>query len=160
MSPTLGKIKAGHRAKNNGAGFENIFQAMCARCGVGVTRVPDGCITRRRGNGIIVLRTKSPWDWVTSWNGKVALLDTKTCGARFGNSAIDLFQVGEMLKHRPHATAGYVIWQRDIDAVFFVDSRVLAGRIGVRGSINPLVDVPQRDRLGTVNGFDLRRLFT
>lgn len=163
MSPTLSKIYAGHKAKKNGDVFENIFKSMCVRHNISVTRIPNGCEVvcgfDPRIGGPRVKLVKSPWDFVLSYNGRVALLDTKTCSNNFGNSAIDHNQVDAMIEHRPHAIGGYVIWQRDVDVVYFIEAECLRSRKGTRGSINYATDVSRHNWLGGINGFDLRRLF-
>lgn len=105
------------------------------------------------------MRVKSPWDFVASFNGRTALLDTKTTGANsFPHSQIDENQVNAMLPHeRLGAIAGYVIHTRENGQVFFIRASALNQCRRIRGGIEPTH--PDAIRLGAIHDFSPRLLF-
>jgi len=106
-----------------------------------------------------LIQVKSPFDWVLSYQGKAAVIDTKsTANASFSNSGIDGHQVGHMLAHAVHNTiGGYVVWLRLENQVVFIPATKLATLYGVRGSIG------WRDAhcvpLGPCGNMDVRKIF-
>src|SRR3954467_8667995 len=112
--------------KSFGDSFEQLFFLVCNRTrGLAITRFPDGC--KVVGNNKLG-RVKTPWDWVVSYNGKTALIDTKTTASNsFPHSKIEHHQVKEMSSQSlaGMAAAGYVIWFRQSDGVYFASSLFL-----------------------------------
>lgn len=121
-----------------------------------VTRIPDGC---KRVGPKRLIQVKTPWDYVLSYNGKTAVIDTKsTANASFSNSKIEGHQVQAMLSHSAHGTiGGYVVWLRLENQVIFVPATRLATLYGVRGAVG------WRDAhcvpLGPCGNMDVRRIF-
>lgn len=150
------KIRAGAVAKANGDAFESIFLRMCRLNGVAVTQIPSGC---RRVGGNRLIPVKTPWDWVCSYNSQTALIDTKsTQEANFPCSMISEHQVRELLQHELRgAIAGYVIWLRKSDRVFFIKASALSKLQQERGSFCD--DHPGATFLGNI-AFDLRGIFS
>lgn len=128
----------GRVQKSFGDTFEQLFFLICNRTsGLAITRFPDGC--RVVGQNKLV-RVKTPWDWVLSYNGRTALIDTKTTeGNSFPNSKIESHQIEEMVSHSVAGTnsTGYVIWFRKPDGVYFASSTLLNNLLNVRGSVKP-----------------------
>lgn len=150
----------GIHAKKQGNNFESIFEQACRRRGVIATRFPDGCRTVGKGQ---LLRVKTPWDWILSFAGKCAFIDTKTCAGRFPYSHIETHQVIEMSRHEENGLiAGYAIWSRGEDQVFFIPASALLKPAlnGDRGSAG--ADHAKAKLLGSVvsiDGFDPVKLF-
>ncbi len=118
-----------------GNAFEEMFYLTCNRTrGLAVTRFPDGCRVVGKGN---LVRTKTPCDWVLTFGGQTALLDTKTTeGDSFPHSKLEPHQVVEMYSHSiAGAKTGYVIWFRKSDEIYFASSLLLNNLLNVRGSI-------------------------
>lgn len=131
----LRRHKGGAKAKAFGNLFETIFERVCRRSSMVVTRVPDGC-KQLRGNQII--RVSSPFDWIVSFGPRTALLDTKTLdNDRFAFSVIKDHQVREMAAHQKMSgnPAGYVIWLRPKDLVFYLNAITLLAMVETRGSL-------------------------
>lgn len=145
----------GQRAKAFGALFENMFQNTCRRTGIAVTRVPDGC--RSLGSHKLI-RVKTPFDWICTYMGKTALLDTKTClGHAFSHSQIAEHQIHELVHHEINgATAGYVIWLRKNDDVIFVEAKELEQLAKKRGAIS--VGDPYARLIGKGRDFNPRAI--
>lgn len=121
--------------KSLGDLFETVFQNAClATPGMAVTRFPDGC---RVIGANKVVRTKTPCDWVLTYGAVTALIDTKTTeGDSFPHSKICEHQINEMVRHeQAGAKAGYVIWFRKSDHLFFLSALYLSGLINTRGSV-------------------------
>ena len=155
LSEIMSRILAGKRAQANGAGFESIFESACRFQGIACTEIPDGC--RQLGH-YRVIRVKTPWDFVVSLNGKTALIDTKTCLDNFANSQIDQNQVTKMMEHcRQRVIAGYVVWTRRTDSVFFLRAEYLYTLLGVRGSVAALDE--KSTLLGSVSRFRVENIF-
>jgi len=152
----LGKVLAGRKAKHNGATFEAIFESACHRHGLTCTRIPDGCkqIGQQR-----LIRVKSPFDFVVSYNGKTALIDTKTVARSvFANSAIDPHQAIILSNHEhAGAIAGYVVYLRETSEVIFIPGSTLMASLNSRGSLshNSGGLIP----LGKLESIDLSRIF-
>lgn len=115
--------------------FEDLFFDMCNRVpGMAITRFPDGCRVVGRNK---IIRVKTPCDWIMTYGGMTALLDTKTTETdSFPYSKIEKHQVEEMIKHQAAgARSGYVIWYRKSDDIVFVSSLLLSQLMYQRGSI-------------------------
>lgn len=150
---------AGKKAKDFGALFEQIFYAHCKRRGIKCTRNPDGC--RRVGPKQLV-QVRTPWDFTLTFAARTALLDTKTTdGKSFSHSKIEPHQVREMLDHEiAGAVAGYIVWTRETDKVFFLPATELVSLMKFRGSVTE--NHPGAVQLGTVNGdcgMEVSRIF-
>lgn len=148
----------GHKAKAYGQMFEKLFDMACKRHGIGVTQIPDSC---KQISGSKIMRVKSPFDWVMSYQGHSAMIDTKTTEHdTFSRSDIVEHQVKELLVHEMGGTlGGYVIWFRAMDQIVFMPASTLntLKRSGIGASINARhVDAIL---LGSSHDFQLVRLF-
>lgn len=147
----------GIKSQAFGVLFESLFETACKARGVHVTRIPDGC----RSVGKKIIRVRTPWDWVLSYEGKTALIDTKTVsGRKFSYSGIVDHQMNELCYHAEQGTlGGYIIWLRQTDEVLFVRSNHLLKSYGQRGSFG-LGDL-KSDVLGYLRDrtFDIRKIF-
>lgn len=146
----------GKKAQHNGAQFEALFATACARQAIIATRIPDGCKQTKIG----LIRVKSPFDWVLSFNGTTALIDTKTiAGKSFPNSLIDTHQALTLVRHDIEGTkAGYVMWLRQTDEFVYVSAKILCQAMQSRGSLGP--DTPGVKKLGINPLVDLKLIFT
>lgn len=124
----------GFRQQAFGSAFEDLFFNLCARVpGMAITRFPDGCRVIGRNR---LVRVKTPCDWILTFGGVSALIDTKSSAGPFPHSKIEAHQVHEMLKHsQSGAKSGYVIWMRKTDDVVFYNSLILSQLMVKRGSI-------------------------
>lgn len=131
--------------------FEELFTLNCRRENLAFTRFPNGCKSVGKNK---LVQVKTPCDWIITHHGKTFLIDTKTTDqASFPHSKITAHQVAEMLKHELHgAIAGYIIWIRKPDIVYFTQASYLHSLIGIRGSIQP---GPKTALLGTSKRFTL-----
>lgn len=124
----------GTKQKAFGDLFENLFFSVCNRTpGMAVTRFPDGCKVVGRNQ---IVRIKTPCDWIITYGGMTALIDTKTSmNGSFPFSKISIHQVTELCKHsQSGAKAGYVVWFRDSDEIVFLSSFLLVQALNKRGS--------------------------
>lgn len=147
--------RRGKAAVDNGKIFENTFKAMVSLSGVTVTQMPSGC--RRVGKTIIPVKTAC--DWILSWNGSFALIDTKTINdSVFPHSLITPHQAYELSLHESQGVkAGYVVELRKTGSVVFIPSSLLIKRMRQGpGSIGPNDDGVIT--LGTSQKFDVRIL--
>lgn len=144
-------------AKSNswGKSFEQIFLKMARMQGVAVTRIPDGC--RQLGNNRLI-RVRSPFDWIVSYQNKTALLDTKTVDRDvFYGSECTEHQLSELSQHeRLGAITGYVIWLRKVNSVVFAPTHLLNQAFQEGSKLTR--DNPYLVYLGTIN-FDVRLIF-
>lgn len=125
----------GGKQKAFGNLFEELFYHACKKVpGLAVTRFPDGCKVVGPKK---MIRVKTPCDWILTYGGVTALIDTKTTqGSSFHYSKIEAHQVNEMLTHQlSGGRSGYVIWLRKTDDVIFCNSHMLSQMMGRRGSI-------------------------
>lgn len=125
----------GMKQKAFGDLFEELFFLSCQRVqGMAISRFPDGC---KVVGGNKIIRVKTMCDWILTYGGVTALIDTKTTADdSFPFSKIEPHQVDEMLRHsQSGAKSGYVIWLRKSDDVLFCSSLMLSGLLGQRGSI-------------------------
>lgn len=65
----------GRRAQKVGKGFEAMFTHSCNQYGVAVVEIPDGCRVFGPGK---MFRTKTPFDKIIEFKGRVAVIDCKT----------------------------------------------------------------------------------
>lgn len=142
-------------SNNTGKIFENVFVMRCQSKGVAVTRVPDGC--KQSGNKNM-FRVTSPWDFVLSYRSQCALIDTKTFnGTHFPSSKITLHQIVGLKEHeKQNVVAGYVIWLRKTDKVFYMGAAHLEHCYRSGGGFNETA--PGALVLGDMN-FDIRKVF-
>lgn len=153
---TIAKRIGGLKAKRNGQAFEARFMASCQIYGVCATRIPDGC---RRVGARQLIPVKSPFDFVLSYLGRSAMIDTKSYVDRMPHSDINPDQVRAMLGHEAQgALAGYVIYLRESDVMLFTPATALREKLKVRGSIgiDDLMSVP----LGAPGEFKPRLIFS
>lgn len=125
----------GAKAKRAGDQFEALFFSAARLSGIAITRINDGCRTLGRNR---LIRVKQPWDWVLTFQGMTALIDTKTTNAAaFPCSKIDGNQLRELTRHAAQgAIAGYVVWTRATHELFFVPAGLLTMKALLpRGSI-------------------------
>lgn len=146
-------MAGGRLAQSRGKSFEEIFQYRCNATGVKVTRIPDGC--RQVGRGKLI-RVKSPFDWIISWEGKTAFVDTKAYsgGAYYPPSLVDQNQVTEFEKHRAAGSitaAGYLVHLRKSSSIVWIPSYELADL-----SLNTLKN--SQHSIGDVYTFDPRHI--
>lgn len=151
------KQRSGARAQFNGSSFENLFEKCCEASQVAITRIPDSC--RQLSHRII--RVKSPFDWILTYQGRTALIDTKsTLESTFAHSAIDWEQVKSLYDHEARgAIAGYVLSLGEVNRVVFVGARHLLSKKGVRGSISHADDQVSILGLSGPYGFDATLIF-
>lgn len=147
---------AGEKAQAWGGTFEDLFDQMCKRHGIVATRFPDGC--RDVGHNKLI-RVKTPCDWIVSYDGRTALIDTKTSAEMtFPHSKIKAHQILEMKRHEDAgARAGYVIWLRKSNCICFVPSGELERLAKRIGSIQ--FGQGHVQLLGTPSYFDVRLIF-
>ncbi len=115
--------------------FEELFYKTCSSVPqLAITRFPDGC---KVVGGNKMIRVQTPCDWLITYGGTTALIDTKTTETdSFPYSKISEHQVNEMVRHSDlGATSGYVIWFRKSDEIFFLSSLYLSRLMKKRGSI-------------------------
>lgn len=125
----------GHASKQFGQVFETMFKAKCRSIpGMAVTRFPDGC---RRVHANKIVSVKTPCDWIITYGGQTALIDTKTVQTHtFAYSKLIPHQVESLVEHEAAgAKAGYVIWYRKNDDVIFVASSYMITLMNKVGSI-------------------------
>lgn len=151
----------GAKSQAFGSLFESVFLKACRSNGVAVTRIPDGC----RQFGKKIIRIPTPWDWVITFEGKSALIDTKTVqGDSFPISAITGHQVSELSRHGDcGAIAGYVVWFRNEGNVVFLPADILMQAVikNKRGSFSKTHS--SAISLGSLKlylEFDIRKIFT
>lgn len=152
---TLANRLQGAKAQRAGRGFEEAFARRCSYCALlAYNRVPDGCRTLGARK---LIRVKTPYDWVLTFEGQTALLDTKTFDiARLLPSKIESHQMKAMLEHElMGATAGYVIYFRPVEEVRFAPASVLKTIFETGKGCEFTSLLP----LGKYPAFDPRRVF-
>lgn len=149
------KRSAGLKAQAFGSLFEGIFETMAKNNGVGITRIPDSC---KQVSALRLIRVKSPFDWVLTFENRTAVIDTKTSHQKkFPASQISEHQLKELLIHENKgAIAGYVIWLRKPHQVFFIPAKILRFYFENGGSFDHTH--PEAIILGQ-ESFDVRHLF-
>lgn len=155
------KQRQGAVANSFGKLFERLFDLGCRRIKsfqvVAITRMPDGCRVVGRNK---LMRVKTPFDWIVTFNGLSVFVDTKTTlEDSFAHSKIEPHQVNEMAKHEAAGTrAGYVIWLRKTDVVFYIGACALQTLMKTRGSIEP--SNPNCITLGSSNRMDVTLIWS
>jgi len=148
----------GLKAKAYGQMFEQIFLMACRRDQVGVTQIPDSC---KQISSTKIARVKSPFDFILTYQGHSAVIDTKTTEHdTFSRSDIVEHQVKSLLVHEmAGGFGGYVIWFRGMDQIIFMPASNLntLKRAGLGSSINVLNS--NAISLGSSHDFQLVRLF-
>lgn len=108
-----------------GTQFESLFEKICRMNRIGVLRIHDGF--KRIGGGFIPVRNSC--DWVLFYEGKTALVDTKTQekGQTFAAGHVDAEQINKMhpfaLDH--NVTCGYVVYFRNEGCVIFLPTATI-----------------------------------
>lgn len=155
--PPSRRVQGGVKAQAMGAAFENLFAKQCQHEQLAFTRIPDGC---RQVSQHRLIRIRTPWDWVITSAGRSAFIDTKTTlGATFPSSSVTVHQALEMQKHQIQGSlAGYVIWLRKIDRVFFISATDLLS-VAQPGRQTFLEMYPKAILLGTSSGIQVRKIF-
>ena len=155
---SLNRVRGGIKARQFGGGFEGIFEKICRLQGITITEIPDGCIQKGPSPRDVV-RVKSPFDWVLTYKGKTALVDTKTIDAHsFTNSQIKPHQAEPLAAHEiAGGKGGYVVWLRETGHVFFLGGTALVILMQSRGSFNE--KHPEAILLGKSYDFDARKIF-
>lgn len=123
--PTIRKIRAGQKAKQNGKRWEGYFENHCRINRINILRIPDGCRTVGRNK---ILRVKTPFDYIISKNKQTYLIDTKTtAGKSFSHAQITDHQVNSMFTHSFNGSvkSGYIIYFRERNLISFFDAKLL-----------------------------------
>jgi penicillin-binding protein-related factor A (putative recombinase) len=143
-------------SKAHGNAFEDLFYRLTRLQGIAITRIPDGCRFIGRNQ---IIPVKSPWDFILSYEQKSAYVDVKTTEENsFSNSMITQHQAEELAQHnRAGIAAGYVVWLRKLNRVFFMPAMELVKRLDQKGSFNH--ESPFALLLGDIGNFDVRKLF-
>jgi len=156
--PTTNRRRSGILAKQNGSSFENMFKTRCTYLKVACTRIPDSC--RRVGSGPRDLQqVKSPFDFIISFQGRAAIIDTKTTAeASFKRVLITEHQVEELVQHEKQGvSSGYVVHLRKVSRVVFISAATL-----IKATKNPeslTLDDDGVIDLGSLFDFDVRKIF-
>lgn len=155
------RVRGGAEAKAYGAAFESLFEKMCNLNGVAVTRIPDSCkrVYDKQTRRTKLIQIKSPWDWVITYGGNTALIDTKTTqGETFTASMCVDHQIDELAAHnRLGGITGYVVWLRKFNLVYFLKTPLLLHLRNQGGSIEPRLDA-RAVLLGNYS-FDVKPIF-
>lgn len=140
---------SGLLAKRNGDFFENLFKNTAAIQDIACTRIPNGA----RQAGKFLIRVKSPFDWVLSYRGRSAMIDTKSLSSgNFTASKIDENQVSELYAHESQdVVSGYLVFLREKNQCLFYSAGQLI-QMGLKKPVVPLL-------IGNCQNFDLRLLF-
>jgi penicillin-binding protein-related factor A (putative recombinase) len=122
--PTLGRVRAGHKARSIGQTFEKMIELSAARDNITAVRIPDSCKPTRRGASMGLVRIRSPFDYVLLSSGYGITLDAKTtAGSTFAFSDICQHQLHSLSRCADQAfLSGYLIWYRTPDMVAFHSS--------------------------------------
>lgn len=156
--PKLQNRQRGRTAKAAGSAFEDLFERAAKRLRMAVSRIEDGC---QRVGGNQLIRKRQPGDWILTYRGLTAILDTKSvAGKALPCSAINDYQRQELARHASHGgIAGYVVWTRDTKDFYFIPASVLEEKAKLkRGSIGP--QEPGVISLGTEPQPNLTAIFT
>jgi len=123
----VSRSRIGWKAQKLGSQFEMFLEHACKFSRVDCVRIPDGCRKVRAGSGIRLLAVKTPFDYILAFKGRVAFLDTKSCGSdRFPYSRVEAHQLEALRKLGRHAIAGYLVYFSESKIIcFFSWSRLL-----------------------------------
>lgn len=118
----------GKIAKISGEEFENILIPWANKLNATLTRIPNGCRTIKRGNKLMVIRVKSPFDFLLSYQGKAVCFDAKSVNSNtFSHSMINQNQLNELLRiEKQLISAGLLIYLRKAQKVIFVRASKLS----------------------------------
>jgi len=116
--------QAGLKAKREGQNWERSFEINCTEADIRFIRIPDGCKQLGRFK---LIRVKSPFDYLISYNGKTACIDLKSfgTGTRLTYSHINQNQLIALLNMRRDCLTGYVVFFRSVGKVVFYDSLLM-----------------------------------
>lgn len=155
--PTLGRIRAGHKARTVGSSFEEMIARAAARLNITAIKIPDSCRTIRGPRGIDLQRIRSPFDYVLLKGSIAVTLDAKTVeGSTFPYSSLCPYQLQSLaLCGRDAFRSGYLIWFRSSDLITFHSISRLR-MLQKRDSLRPTGDCMP---IGTSGGLNLDRLF-
>jgi penicillin-binding protein-related factor A (putative recombinase) len=124
MKPSIEKRIQGRRSQGQGQLYEKIFQLNARAQGLTCIRIPDGCKQRRN----VIVRVKSPFDWVLKWNDEIAFLDTKSTQS-------DRIRYSDLAEHQvialkalssKYAKAGFVVFYTTHGIASFFDVQDLS----------------------------------
>lgn len=148
--PNINRVRGGRKAQQIGQMFEDVFLLKARSQGIAIDRFPPGCKTVGR----MIIRVKTPYDFILSFKGGFSLLDTKCHdNDHLIASRIEDHQLASLLMHEKQGVkAGYLIFFRKTNEIRFLSASSLD--LIKRG----LKDVPSV-LLGTITDFDLRLLF-
>lgn len=144
--------------KKLGTGFEDFFEKLCHKQGIGCLKIWDGA--RRVGlptGGVRLIPMKNACDFLVTYQGKTALIDSKTrgTGSTFPHSLINPDQV-RMMKPMVLAgnVGGYIVYYRAYGKLVFYSVDVLEG-------VNPMDGLKLSDgvELGLIEDCDLRKIW-
>lgn len=144
---------AGKKAQKNGDAWEGTFYNCAIKQKTTIIRIPNGCITR----GGMIIRVKSPFDWIVSIENKAAFIDTKfTKSTNYSKSMVTDHQISEMIKlENDNHIAGYlVLFQKSNQVVFYKASQLK--NLQARESLSPDMGI----LLGSEANFNLKLIFT
>jgi len=143
--------------KKSGNQFEELFYRAAIRSNIGIVRIADGCKRIGTFKRFRLIPVKQAADWIVSFNGKTAVLDTKTLGTgkTFPYASINQDQVHAIRSLVLHGTiGGYVCFLRQIDRLVFFDTDKLM-------SCHPGTSLAIADGkdLGSLENPDLKKIF-
>lgn len=123
--PTLNpfkRIQGGYIGKKRGELFETQFMTSSHRYNAACTRIPDGC---KQVSKTKLIRVRTPFDWIVSYRGKTAVIDTKSFDhAVLRRSDVVDHQLTHLLDHaRESVTAGFVVHHRPTSKVIFYPAK-------------------------------------
>lgn len=124
MTPSIKQRVIGKKAQSQGLLYERILQLNARAQGIAWLRIPDGCIQKKR----IIVRVKSPFDWILKWDDKIAFVDTKsTIQDRIRYSDLPEHQIRALkLLTTKHAKAGFLVFYSSYGCASFFDVRDLS----------------------------------
>lgn len=144
--------------KSIGTSFEQLFETLCHRQGIAVLRIHDGCRRVGSAHGVRLIPMKNACDYVLTYQGKTALIDSKTrgTGQSFPHSLINPDQVRLM---KPMALAGnragYVVYFRAYAKLVFYSLDILEGAEPMNG-----LKIKDGVELGQIDESDLKLIWS
>lgn len=108
-----------------------------------------------------MIRVKSPFDWILTYQGRSAVIDTKTTEHdAFWRADIIEHQVEELLIHeQAGGVGGYIVWNRKSDLILFIPASLLEAAHQKKVDTPLNREHPQVKYLGTSQKFNLAKLF-
>lgn len=124
-----------------GLSFEKEFKNLCLMQDIVCIRIPDGSkVVRSRNYNLgkyTILKTKSPFDFFITKEGKSCALDCKFVSTKHFNYArINKNQLSHLMQCSKSINAGYLVKFKYLDYYIFYNSYVL-GRVEEKCSITP-----------------------